>query len=152
MIRVKIKQLAGLILHNSAEFLSCLFLKQLAFSVQCGVASPSLLLPAFLCTVSGPDSPGVLGGGTCTCEDSLTGKPGVYGCVCVFRMAMAREGWSSSGEVHGPQGVVVNLNCFGQCLGVPTVTLTGHMAALSTVRWTGEDQLHSISNTTQLLL
>lgn len=39
----------------------------------------------------------------------------------------------SSGEVHGPQGVVVNLNGFGQRLGVPTVTLPGHMAALSAV-------------------
>lgn len=102
-----------------------------AFSVQCGVVSP---LPPFLCTVSGPDSLGVWGGGTCTYEDSLTGKPGVHGCG---RMAMVGEGWCSSGKVHGPQGVVVNLNSFGQRLGVPTVTLTRHMAALSAAEWRG---------------
>lgn len=37
-----------------------------------------------------------------------------------------------SGEVHGPQGVVVDLNSFGQRLRVPAVALTGHMAALGT--------------------
>lgn len=54
-------------------------------------------------------------------------------CVCVLRVAMVGESWCSSGEVHGPQGVVVDLNSFGQRLGVPTVTLTRHMAALSAV-------------------
>ena len=44
------------------------------------------------------------------------------------------DDWWSSGEVHGPQSVVVNLNSFSQRLGVPTVTLTRHMAALSTAK------------------
>lgn len=39
----------------------------------------------------------------------------------------------SSGKIHGPQSVMVNLNCFGQRLGVPAITLTRHMAALGTV-------------------
>lgn len=43
------------------------------------------------------------------------------------------DGWRRSGEVHGPQSVVMNLNSLSQRLGIPTVTLTGHMAALSTV-------------------
>ena len=55
--------------------------------------------------------------------------------VCVLRVALVGEGWCRSGEVHGPQGVVVNLNSFGQRLGVPTVTLTRHMAALSAAEW-----------------
>lgn len=42
------------------------------------------------------------------------------------------DGWRRSGEVHGPQSVVMNLNSLSQRLGIPTVTLTGHMAALST--------------------
>lgn len=45
------------------------------------------------------------------------------------------DSWCSSGEVHGPQGVVVNLNSFSQSLGVPTITLTRHMAAFSAAEW-----------------
>lgn len=41
-----------------------------------------------------------------------------------------------SGKVHGPQGVMMNLNSFGQSLRVPTVTLTRHVAALSTAETT----------------
>ena len=37
-----------------------------------------------------------------------------------------------SGKVHGPQGVVVDLHGLGQSLGVPSVTLPRHVAALST--------------------
>jgi len=48
---------------------------------------------------------------------------------------MVGNGWCSSGEVHGPQGVVVDLNSFGQRLGVPTVTLTRHVAALGAAEW-----------------
>lgn len=83
------------------------------------------------------------GAGTCTYEDPLTGMPGVHGCVrvCVLRVAMVGESWCSSGEVHGPQGVVVDLNSFGQRLGVPTVTLTRHMAALSASERTRKDPL-----------
>lgn len=43
----------------------------------------------------------------------------------------------SSGKIHGPQSVMVNLNCFGQRLGVPAITLTRHMAALGTVEKRG---------------
>lgn len=73
----------------------------------------------------------------------MTGMPGVHGCVrvCVLRVAMVGESWCSSGEVHGPQGVVVDLNSFGQRLGVPTVTLTRHMAALSASERTRKDPL-----------
>jgi hypothetical protein len=39
-----------------------------------------------------------------------------------------------SGEVHGPQGVVVDLDRLGQRLRVPAVALTRDMAALSTIR------------------
>lgn len=60
--------------------------------------------------------------------------------------SMVVIGWCSSGEVHGPQGVVVNLNSFGQRLGVPTVTLTRHMAALSAAEWREEDRLRSMTN------
>lgn len=49
------------------------------------------------------------------------------------------DAWCSSGEVHGPQGVMVNLNSFSQCLGVPTITLTRHMTALSTAETTGRE-------------
>ncbi|TNN44815.1 hypothetical protein EYF80_045000 [Liparis tanakae] len=45
------------------------------------------------------------------------------------RGSVVGNGWCSSGEVHGPQGVVVDLNSFGQRLGVPAVALTGHMVA-----------------------
>ncbi len=41
---------------------------------------------------------------------------------------------ASSGEVHGVLGIIVDLNCLGQRLGVPAVTLTRHMAAFSTAR------------------
>lgn len=41
---------------------------------------------------------------------------------------------ASSGEVHGVLGIIVDLNCLGQRLGVPTVTLARHMAAFSTER------------------
>lgn len=44
-------------------------------------------------------------------------------------------GWRS-GKVHGPQGVMMDLNSFGQSLGVPTVTLARHVAALSTAETT----------------
>lgn len=39
-----------------------------------------------------------------------------------------------SGEVHGVLGVIVDLNGLGQSLGVPTVTLARHMAALGAER------------------
>lgn len=45
------------------------------------------------------------------------------------------DGWCS-GKVHGPQGVVMNLNSFSQSLGVPAITLAGHVAALSTAETT----------------
>lgn len=38
---------------------------------------------------------------------------------------------ASSGEVHGPQGVVVDLHSLGQSLGVPAVALPRDVAALS---------------------
>lgn len=41
---------------------------------------------------------------------------------------------AGSGEVHGVLGVIVDLNRLGQCLGVPAITLTRHMAALGAVR------------------
>lgn len=41
---------------------------------------------------------------------------------------------ASSGEVHGVLGIIVDLNCLGQCLGVPAVTLARHVAAFSAVR------------------
>lgn len=144
LVRVEIKQLAGLVLHNSAKFLSSLFLKAASiFSVQCGLLPPSLL-PAFLRTVSGPDSLSVWV--VETYEDFLTCKRG--GCVCVIvcgnDCSVDGEGWCSSGKVHGPQGVVVNLNCLGQRLRIPTVTLTRHMAALSTAERRGAVMIHSI--------
>lgn len=40
---------------------------------------------------------------------------------------------ASSGEVHGVLGIIVDLNCLGQRLGVPAVTLARHVAAFSTV-------------------
>lgn len=98
--------------------------------------------------MSGPASLGVWrregGGGctTCTNEDSSAGKPRALGVRDGMADGYGREGRrgggggvgeaSGSGKVHGPQGVVVNLNSFGQCLGVPAVALTGHMAALGT--------------------
>lgn len=45
------------------------------------------------------------------------------------------DGWCS-GKVHGPQGIVMNLNSFSQSLGVPTITLTRHVAALATAETT----------------
>lgn len=45
------------------------------------------------------------------------------------------DGWRS-GKVHGPQGVMVDLDSFGQSLGVPAITLTRHVAALSTAETT----------------
>lgn len=53
MLRVKINWLAGLILHNSAEFLSFVFKAAFASSVQCGGASspPSSLLSSAQCQV-----------------------------------------------------------------------------------------------------
>jgi len=53
----------------------------------------------------------------------------------VLSWGLARAGgWGGrSGEVHGPQGVVVDLDGLGQRLGVPTVTLTRDMAALATI-------------------
>lgn len=41
---------------------------------------------------------------------------------------------ASSGEVHGVLGIIVDLNCLGQCLGVPAITLTGHVTAFSAAR------------------
>ena len=41
---------------------------------------------------------------------------------------------ASSGEVHGVLGIIMDLNCLGQRLGVPAVTLARYMAAFSTVR------------------
>ena len=67
--------------------------------------------------------------------------------MCVLRVAMIGEGWCCSGEVHGPQGVVVDLNSFGQRLGVPTVTLTGHMAALTTAEGTRREDAEQRSGT-----
>lgn len=64
--------------------------------------------------------------------------------VCGNDCSADEEGWCSSGKVHGPQGVVVNLNCLGQRLRIPTVTLTGHMAALSTAERRGAVKTHSI--------
>lgn len=58
----------------------------------------------------------------CLCDSSVCGGNGWW-----------RGGWWSSGKVHGPQGVVVDLHSFGQRLGVPTVTLTRHVAALGAV-------------------
>lgn len=40
----------------------------------------------------------------------------------------------SSGEVHGVLGIIVDLNCLGQRLGVPPVTLARHVASFSTAR------------------
>lgn len=40
---------------------------------------------------------------------------------------------ASSGEVHGVLGIIVDLNCLGQRLGVPAITLARHVAAFSTV-------------------
>lgn len=69
-------------------------------------------------------------------EDSSAGKPRAHSHLTSgmgWRMDMAGKGEASgSGEVHGPQGVVVDLNSFGQRLRVPAVALTGHMAALGT--------------------
>lgn len=45
------------------------------------------------------------------------------------------DGWCL-GKVHGPQGVMMNLNSFSQSLGVPAITLTRHVAALSTAETT----------------
>lgn len=41
---------------------------------------------------------------------------------------------ASSGEVHGVLGIIVDLNCLGQRLGVPAVTLARHVAPFSTAR------------------
>lgn len=41
---------------------------------------------------------------------------------------------AGSGKVHGVLGVIVDLNRLGQCLRVPAITLTRHMAALGTAR------------------
>lgn len=41
---------------------------------------------------------------------------------------------AGSGKVHGVLGVIVDLNRLGQCLGVPAITLTWHMAALGAAR------------------
>lgn len=41
---------------------------------------------------------------------------------------------TSSGEVHGVLGVIVDLNGLGQRLGVPAVTLARHVAAFSTAK------------------
>lgn len=41
---------------------------------------------------------------------------------------------ASSGEVHGVLGIIVDLNCLGQCLGVPAITLTRHVTAFSAAR------------------
>lgn len=41
---------------------------------------------------------------------------------------------ASSGEVHGVLGIIVDLNCLGQRLGVPAITLARHVAAFSTAR------------------
>lgn len=53
---------------------------------------------------------------------------------------MEGSGGGCSGEVHGPQCVVVDLNGLGQRLGVPAVTLPWDVAALRTARrkWHGE--------------
>lgn len=39
---------------------------------------------------------------------------------------------ASSGEVHGVLGIIVDLDCLGQCLGVPAITLSRHVAAFRT--------------------
>lgn len=43
---------------------------------------------------------------------------------------------TSSGEVHGVLGVIVDLNRLGQSLGVTAVALARHVAAFSTARQT----------------
>lgn len=76
--------MAGLILHNSAEFLSCLFLKQLLHPQSSVGVPPPLLSPCSpLHSVRSGLTRRVGGGGTCTLEDFLTGEPGVHGCVFV---------------------------------------------------------------------
>ena len=57
----------------------------------------------------------------------VCGREGVV-CVCV------RQEEGCSGEVHGPQSVVVNLHGLSQSLGVPAVALSRHMAALPTTQ------------------
>lgn len=73
---------------------------------------------------------------TCTNEDSSAGRPRAHLHLksrIGWRMDYGQEGRrGGSGEVHGPQGVVVDLNGFGQRLRIPAVALTGHVAALGT--------------------
>lgn len=66
------------------------------------------------------------------CGVRLPGSRLEQGTGMRWRAGSPRGGRCGSGEVHGPQGVVVDLNRLGQRLGVPAVALTGHMAALST--------------------
>lgn len=64
---------------------------------------------------------------------SLTNQVCTMGSVCVKDVPTR----CSSGKIHGPQSVMVNLNSFGQRLGVPPITLTRHMAALGTAEGRG---------------
>lgn len=114
LIRVKINQLAGLILHNSAEFLSCLFLKQRLHPQSSVGVPPSLPPPCFPLHSVRSGLTRRVGGGTCTYEDSLTGGPGAHECVCVCVFCVCVEGGIGWGRLMQIRRSTWSSGCRGE--------------------------------------